>query len=119
MLVNEVTFGKPLGHLKMRARCPVIKPFELSVRPPPTSGEGRGAGDGVQSPMAKDVLNHSCAVKLPEASNGQVPRASGSVNARRFRERVAWERGRKLRARRLPWARASLPAACSLLHRFA
>ena len=44
----------------------MINGLELSVPLPPTSGEGRGAGDGIKLLMTNDLINHAYAMKPPQ-----------------------------------------------------
>ena len=65
--VNEVNFGKPLGHLRIGAGCQGNEPCDWKIGTfSPTLQEGSGAGEWTQSQMAKDLTNRDDAVKRPQ-----------------------------------------------------
>ena len=66
--INEVTFGKPLGHLRRglvaRRTNFVVRGFQLSVLPPDVQGGERGWRLN-QLSMANDLINHVYVMKPP------------------------------------------------------
>ena len=63
--VSELTLGKHLGsRLVARRTNRVIRGWEISA-PSLTSGEGRGAGNWFQSPMANKLIDHAYVMKPP------------------------------------------------------
>ena len=91
----------------------VISPLELLILPP-TSREGRGAGDWIQSPMASDLINSACVMKPPiKPQKDRVQRAPGWWRLGNEGRMGGLGEGMTLLALPLTWPCASLPSSCS------
>ena len=65
-----------------------LEGWNFQTPPPPTSGEGRGARDGVQSPVANYLINQPCLCNETsiKTQRGRVRVASGLVDTWSFRK---------------------------------
>ena len=93
--VNEVIFWTGWGLSSRSGAKQVIRELEISV-PFMTSGEGRWAGDWVQSPVANDLINWTSVRKPPQNPKRTGFRASRLVNTWKCGESGPMEKTWKL-----------------------
>lgn len=72
MYATEGTLGGPLDNFKMGGWWPEDPTMRLDFQPRsapialPASREGRGAGNGMGSPRANELMHHACVMAPPE-----------------------------------------------------